>query len=147
MIRTARTDPEGRRERGRRKKDGKSAGVLRPLGELRPWESCTVERVDGEWKLRRRLAELGFLPGTPIQVGRMAPMGDPIELRIRGYRITLSREQALRIWVLPQTEAGVRASEPADVRTSRDPAQARQSEGEKAGRADSAGGGQDRWYP
>lgn len=98
----------------RRLEQKKGESILRPLGELRPWEHCVVERVEGEWKLRRRLAELGFLPGTPVQVVRMAPMGDPIELRIRGYRITLSREQALKIWVLPQKPVGRQETEQAD---------------------------------
>ncbi len=126
----------GSEQRGRRKAAGRhrgdrSGGTLRPLGELRPWESCIVDRVEGEWRLRRRLAELGFLPGTPVQVGRMAPMGDPIELRIRGYRMTLSREQALRIWVLPQRTGGEGA-----VSAGR---------GTQRGRPKGQGGGQGRW--
>jgi len=51
--------------------------------------------------LARRLGELGFVPGTEIQVVRRAPLGDPIEIELRGYRVCLRREQLEGLLVEP----------------------------------------------
>ena len=57
--------------------------------------------VDGDlWMEHRgRLLEMGLLVGTPIQLVRFAPMGDPVEIKIRGYHLTLRRHEAENIWV------------------------------------------------
>jgi ferrous iron transport protein A len=49
----------------------------------------------------RRLLELGLLPGTPVRVVRRAPLGDPIELRLRNYSLSIRREEAALIEVEP----------------------------------------------
>jgi len=49
----------------------------------------------------RRLADLGFVPGTELQIVRRAPFGDPIELELRGYRLCLRAEQVEALRVLP----------------------------------------------
>lgn len=53
-----------------------------------------VVSVSGDPDVRRRLLEMGFCSGTPVQVVRRAPLGDPIEFRIRGYSLSLRDEQA-----------------------------------------------------
>jgi ferrous iron transport protein A len=60
---------------------------------------------DGEM-LARRLGELGFVPGTEVQLVRRAPLGDPIEIELRGYRVCLRREQleGLLVEAIEETE-------------------------------------------
>jgi ferrous iron transport protein A len=73
----------------------------RKLGELKPGTRAIVRRVSGEPGLLRRLMELGFVPGTPITLVRRAPMGDPIELRLRGTHFSIRTSEADRIDVDP----------------------------------------------
>jgi Fe2+ transport system protein FeoA len=54
--------------------------------------------------LTRRLGELGFVPGTEVQLVRRAPFGDPIEIELRGYRVCLRREQLEGLLVEPLEE-------------------------------------------
>ena len=50
---------------------------------------------------RARLLEMGLLLGTPVEIVRFAPMGDPIELKVRGYHLSLRRHEADQILVTP----------------------------------------------
>lgn len=67
------------------------------LGEMRPGMSGRVLRLDGDGALRVRLLEMGLTPGTRVQVCRAAPLGDPLALRLRGYSLSLRREDAMRV--------------------------------------------------
>ena len=73
----------------------------RKLGELKAGTRAIVRRVSGEPGLLRRLMELGFVPGTAITLVRRAPMGDPIELRLRGTHFSIRTSEAARIDVDP----------------------------------------------
>ena len=64
----------------------------------------TVLSVEGDDEISKRLVDLGFWPGTSISVVRCAPFGDPIQLRLRGYRLALRRAEAARIVVTPKPE-------------------------------------------
>jgi len=64
------------------------------LDELRPGQHGTIARLSGPVPIRRRLAEMGLVPGVEAKVERMAPLGDPIEVGVRGYRLSLRRDQA-----------------------------------------------------
>lgn len=57
--------------------------------------------VSGNPSLRRRLMEMGFCRGTTVQVIRRSPFGDPIELRLRGYSLSLRAEQAQCVSIIP----------------------------------------------
>ena len=57
----------------------------------------TIALVHGEGALRRRLLDMGLTPGTEIYLRKAAPMGDPIELELRGYSLTLRLEDASNI--------------------------------------------------
>ena len=61
--------------------------------------AAVIRRLDLPRPLTRRLLEMGLLPGTRVQVVRVAPLGDPLELRLRNYCLSLRREDALRIEV------------------------------------------------
>ena len=58
-----------------------------------------VRRVTGEGSLRRRLLEMGLIPGSVIKVEGVAPLGDPMEVRVRGYLLTLRRNEAASVVV------------------------------------------------
>lgn len=60
---------------------------------------CTIVRVDGARAVRRRLLELGLVPGTQISVMGVSPLGDPLELEVRGARLSLRKKDALGIEV------------------------------------------------
>ena len=69
------------------------------LDELQTGQRATVTRVDGEGPLAQRLMALGLLEGTEIAVTRRALGGDPIEVTVMGYALSLRREEARRIQV------------------------------------------------
>ena len=64
------------------------------LDGVRPGGSGRVARLVGPVAVRRRLAEMGLVPGVQAAVHRIAPLGDPIEVGVRGYRLSLRRDQA-----------------------------------------------------
>lgn len=72
---------------------------MRKLAELRPGERGKVTAVEGDAEAVRRLMELGVIRGTPVEVVRTAPLGDPLEVRLRGYMLTLRRSEAEHITV------------------------------------------------
>ena len=67
------------------------------LDELEIGESAVITQVGGEGVLRYRLLDMGIIPKTKVTVVKRAPMGDPIELRLRGYTLTLRIEDAKKI--------------------------------------------------
>ncbi len=71
------------------------------LGELPAGAHAIVRRVTGEPRFLRRLMELGFVPGTTVVLVRRAPMGDPIELRVRDTHFSIRGSEADRIDVDP----------------------------------------------
>jgi len=74
------------------------------LKELKVGKSGVVLAVDGEKTLRRRLLEMGITPRTTVKVKKAAPMGDPIELFLRGYVLSLRLADAQRITIKEVTE-------------------------------------------
>ncbi len=69
------------------------------LADLAPASCARVVAVDPHTPIGRRLLDLGFVPGTELRVIRRAPLGDPVEYELRGYRVCLRRSEALRIQV------------------------------------------------
>lgn len=57
-------------------------------------QTVRILRVGGERSFRRRLLELGFLPGVDVRIVGVAPMGDPLEIEVRGCRFSIRREEA-----------------------------------------------------
>ena len=58
-------------------------------------ESGTVKTVSGEGKIKRRLFDMGITPGADVLMRKKAPLGDPIEITIRGYELTLRKTEAV----------------------------------------------------
>lgn len=69
------------------------------LGDVALGVKVAVEHVGGERSFRRRLMELGLVPGTVIEVVRVAPMGDPLELSVRGCELSIRRSEARSVTV------------------------------------------------
>ncbi len=69
------------------------------LGQLKAGESCTVVSVGGEGALRQHFLDMGIIPGAEITIVKFAPMGDPVEVRIHGYELTLRLDDAGKIAV------------------------------------------------
>ncbi len=74
------------------------------LDELAIGTKGRIQKVNGEGELRCRLLDMGLIPGTEVLITKVAPMGDPIELHIRGYELTIRIDDARQIEVsaLPQ---------------------------------------------
>ena len=64
------------------------------LSELSVGETGIVKSVAGEGKLRRRLFDMGVTPGAQVTMRKKAPLGDPIEVTLRGYELTLRKVEA-----------------------------------------------------
>ena len=73
------------------------------LDELSVGHSGVITQVGGEGILRCRLLDMGLIPHTKIRVNKIAPMGDPMELQIHGYELTLRVEDAMNIQVKGET--------------------------------------------
>ena len=67
------------------------------LNDLKIGQSVIITAVGGEGALRLRLLDMGLIPKTRVRVQKVAPMGDPIQIQIRGYELTIRREDAQRI--------------------------------------------------
>lgn len=67
------------------------------LNQLHPGQTGVIRGVCGQDALRKRLLEMGLTPGTRVTVARAAPFGDPIEVWVRGYALSLRRKEAARI--------------------------------------------------
>lgn len=80
------------------------------LGDVAPGARVVVARVGGDRAFRRRLMELGVIPGTPVEVLRIAPLGDPVELSARGCNLSIRRAEAKLVDVLEQASGEREAS-------------------------------------
>ena len=67
------------------------------IAELQIGQSAIITKVGGEGALRCRFLDMGLIPGTLVTVRKIAPMGDPIEIRLRGYELTIRMEDAKKI--------------------------------------------------
>ena len=74
------------------------------LNELKTGSSGIITAVGGDGPLRCRLLDMGLIPHTRVTLQKVAPMGDPIEIRVRGYELTLRVEEAQKIEVKEAAE-------------------------------------------
>ncbi len=78
------------------------------LADLNIGQTATILSVGGQGSLRQHFLDMGVLPGIPVTLVKYAPMGDPMELRIHHYQLTLRKADARRITVVPVTEDAMR---------------------------------------
>lgn len=74
------------------------------LDKLPIGKPAIILTVEGEGDLRCHLLDMGLIPHTEVTVRKVAPLGDPMELHLRGYTMTLRKEDAARIEVRPKEE-------------------------------------------
>ena len=75
------------------------AAPLQPLTTLALGTTATVAEINLPPASRPRLMEMGLLVGSAVQLVRFAPMGDPVEIKVRGYNLTLRKSEADQILV------------------------------------------------
>ena len=73
------------------------------IAELKVGQSGTISAVGGEGALRLRFLDMGLIPGTKLTLQKVAPMGDPIQINLRGYELTIRLEDAGKITLREET--------------------------------------------
>ena len=68
--------------------------MLKKLDQFKIGETGLIKKAEGEGRLRRRLFDMGVTPGATVYLRKKAPLGDPIEVTIRGYELTLRKSEA-----------------------------------------------------
>ncbi len=74
---------------------------MKTLRQAKCGESLTVQRVTGEGAIRRRIMDMGITKGASLYVRKVAPLGDPVEITVRGYELSIRKEDADNIEVTP----------------------------------------------
>jgi len=73
--------------------------MLKRLDEFKIGETGLIKKVEGEGRLRRRLFDMGVTPGATVYLRKKAPLGDPMEVTIRGYELTLRKNEACLVYL------------------------------------------------
>lgn len=69
------------------------------LNEIKVGETARISRLNGEGAVKRRIMDMGLTKGSEVTVRKVAPLGDPIEITVRGYELSLRRDEAAKIEV------------------------------------------------
>lgn len=72
---------------------------MRKLNQCQIGETTKITHVGGEGALRRRLLDMGLTPKTKVKIHKVAPLGDPLELHLRGYALSIRLDDAAKIEV------------------------------------------------
>ena len=72
---------------------------MRTLKDLKVGESSKVVKLHGQGAVRRRIMDMGITKGTTVKVHKLAPLGDPIEITVRGYQLSLRKADAQMVEV------------------------------------------------
>ncbi len=72
---------------------------MKTLKDVKVGQSAVVARLNGEGAVRRRIMDMGLTKGTEVYVRKVAPLGDPMELNVRGYELSVRKADAERIEV------------------------------------------------
>lgn len=72
---------------------------MKTLKDIKCGESARVVKLTGEGPVKRRIMDMGITKGVEVYVRKVAPLGDPIEVNVRGYELTLRKEDARMIEV------------------------------------------------
>lgn len=68
--------------------------MTRTLKDLAPGDTARIKSVSGNGSIRRRIVELGLVPGVELTMERYAPLGDPVEIKSLGFHLALRKEEA-----------------------------------------------------
>ena len=78
---------------------------MKTLKDAKVGQTVTVAKLHGEGPVKRRIMDMGITKGVEIFVRKVAPLGDPIEVCLRGYELTLRKDDARKIEVCPEEDA------------------------------------------
>ena len=67
---------------------------MKTLRDAKIGETVTVSKLSGEGALRRRIMDMGLTRGTPVYIRKVAPLGDPVEITVRGYELSIRKGDA-----------------------------------------------------
>ena len=67
---------------------------MKTLGQARPGEVVRVAKLNGEGALKRRIMDMGITKGCEVRVEKVAPLGDPVQVHLRGYALSLRKSEA-----------------------------------------------------
>lgn len=73
--------------------------AIKPLSDLKPGQRGMISKVGGGGQTHRRILDMGVVPQTMVEVERVAPLGDPIEVKVKGYHLSLRKEEAANVYV------------------------------------------------
>jgi ferrous iron transport protein A len=74
-------------------------GDIKKLRDLKPGEKGNITKISGSGPVYRRILDMGIVKGAEIEVERVAPLGDPVEIKIKGYHLSLRKEEASNVYV------------------------------------------------
>ncbi len=69
------------------------------LSDLKPKDKAKVKKINSEMSLKQKLLDMGIIPGSTFEVIKLAPLGDPIDIKIKGYHLSLRKQEAACIIV------------------------------------------------
>jgi len=79
-------------------------GKFKALSDLKARNKGKVRKITGQGQLKKKLLDMGVLPGSEFEVLRVAPLGDPVEIKIKGYNLSLRKEEARQVSVEVEEE-------------------------------------------
>lgn len=80
--------------------------MMKSLKDLKPGEKAKVSKLIGDGPIKRRIVDIGIVPGAEVEMERYAPLGDPIEIKLKGYHLSLRIEEADSILVYQEDAGG-----------------------------------------
>ncbi|MFL0196412.1 ferrous iron transport protein A [Clostridium sp. WILCCON 0269] len=72
---------------------------MKTLKDIKCGETVTIVKVHGKGAIKRRFMDMGLTKGTEVYVRKVAPLGDPVEINVKGYELSLRKEEALIVEV------------------------------------------------
>jgi len=69
------------------------------MSELKPGEKGKVIKISGSGSIHHKILDMGIVKGVEIEVERVAPLGDPVEIKVKGYHLSLRKEEAANIFI------------------------------------------------
>ena len=77
----------------------KRGGIVKTLREVKSGETVTVVKLNGEGAVKRRIMDMGITKGCSVYIRKVAPLGDPVEITVRGYELSVRKEDAQMVEV------------------------------------------------
>ena len=71
--------------------------IMKTLKDIKDNETCKIVKINGQGPVKRRIMDMGLTKGTEVFVRKVAPLGDPIELKVRGYELSIRKADAALI--------------------------------------------------